>query len=384
MAKPFDICIRGSGIVGHTLALLLARSQLRVAIVHVPSAADQGHTDVRAYALNAASRSLLQSLRCWPDTADITPVLSMQVHGDRDGAVNFDAAAQNVPALAWIADVPALEARLREAVKYQPGIEMVEEQPHAPLTAICEGRASSTRDLMGVEFDRTPYGQSALATRVLATESHHQAARQWFSESGIAALLPLGGPDGREMAVVWSVSPSEAAELQALGGDDFARRLETATQQLENTLQLHGERHVWPLQLAQAQRWSGAIAQYAISESGRAWVLVGDAAHTVHPLSGQGLNLGLGDAQALAEALAQRSSWKSLGDLRTLRRYERDRKAALMPVRLSTDVLARLFVAQIPAIQSLRNWGMRGFDRSGPMKQWAARQAMNTSQDLTH
>ena len=107
------------------------------------------------------------------------------------------------------------------------------------------------------------------------------------------------------------------------------------------------------------------------------WVLAGDAAHTVHPLSGQGLNLGLGDVQALARLLHARSSWRSVADLRVLRQYERERKAALLPMRLTTDLLAQLFAHPQPALQALRNWGMQGFDHSGPLKSWAANQAMH-------
>ena len=128
MSQHFDICIQGSGIVGRTLALLLARERLRVALVSTPAPQSTAlaKEDVRAYALNAASKQLLESLRAWPDAAHATPVLGMQVQGDAKGAsqgvVNFSAAEQGVAALAWIVDVPALEARLAQAVKFQPTI----------------------------------------------------------------------------------------------------------------------------------------------------------------------------------------------------------------------------------------------------------------------
>ncbi|MGB4926712.1 MAG: ubiquinone biosynthesis protein UbiH, partial [Giesbergeria sp.] len=134
MAKSYDICIRGAGIVGRTLALLLARERFSVALVNDPSTSGIGHADIRAYALNAASHALLESLRCWPEPEHTTPVLHMHVCGDRGGNVHFDAAAQQVPALAWIADVPALEARLAEAVRYQPRVEQVASPVSAPLT----------------------------------------------------------------------------------------------------------------------------------------------------------------------------------------------------------------------------------------------------------
>jgi 2-polyprenyl-6-methoxyphenol hydroxylase-like FAD-dependent oxidoreductase len=124
MAHTFDVCIRGAGIVGRTLALLLARERLRVALV-APQRAEAPQADVRAYALNASSKQLLESLRTWPDAAHVTAVRHMEVHGDVDGSVHFDALAQGVDALAWIVDVPALEQRLAEAVRYQPQIEVV-------------------------------------------------------------------------------------------------------------------------------------------------------------------------------------------------------------------------------------------------------------------
>jgi 2-polyprenyl-6-methoxyphenol hydroxylase-like FAD-dependent oxidoreductase len=208
MAQTFDVCIRGAGIVGRTLALLLARERLRVALVAPPQPRSPQQKDVRAYALNASSRAVLQSLRCWPDDEDATPVVGMQVFGDLDGQVQFDAASQEVPALAWIVDVPALEQRLAEAVRYQPQVEIVKEPVEAALTAVCEGRSSSTRTEFGVEFSVTPYSQHAIATRLSCELPHGGIARQWFTPEGILAFLPMGGPDGHEVAVVWSLEQS--------------------------------------------------------------------------------------------------------------------------------------------------------------------------------
>ena len=210
MAQTFDVCIRGAGIVGRTLALLLARERLRVALVAAPRAAS-AQADVRAYALNANSRQMLESLRAWPDASYATAVRHMEVHGDQDGSVHSDAQVQDVDALAWIVDVPALEQRLAEAVRYQPQVEVVDAPVDAPLTAICEGRASATRTEFGVDFDVTPYDQHAIATRLQCELPHGQVARQWFSPQGILALLPLDGADGRSVAVVWSVAQTDAA-----------------------------------------------------------------------------------------------------------------------------------------------------------------------------
>ena len=374
MAQTFDICIRGTGIVGRTLALLLARERLKVALVSAPSHPGAAVADVRAYALNAASRQVLESLRSWPDAEHATAVQQMQVWGDQGGAVLFDAAPQGVDALAWIVDVPALEARLAEAVRFQPQVEVVEAPVPAPLTVVCEGRASSTRAEFGVNFQVTPYAQHAIATRLRCEHPHGQVARQWFLPNGILAFLPLEGPQGNSVAVVWSVLQEQVAPLMALPPEEFTQALQTASQHALGTLTLCAERAAWPLQLAKADRWCGAGP--AEGKAPRSWVLAGDAAHNVHPLAGQGLNLGLADVQALAEVLRTRDYWRSVADLRLLRRYERERKAALVAMGWATDGLQQLFARQEAPWQALRNWGMKGFERSGPLKEFVARQAM--------
>lgn len=375
MTRPFDICIRGAGIVGRTLALHLAGKQLRVALTAPgltaaqPSAAASTNADVRAYALNQTSRQLLESVRCWPGEQDATPVLGMQVHGDDGGQVAFDASEQGTAALNWIVDVPALEARLSEAVRFQPLIEVFDTPQPATLTVVCEGRASSTREEFGVEWDVTPYGQWALATRVQCAQAHAQVARQWFSQGEILAFLPLGGPQGNVCAVVWSVSPERAQTLQAASDGDFCRQLEEASHNALGTITLTSGRKVWPLQQALARRWSGRATQGA-------WVLAGDAAHNVHPLAGQGLNLGLADAAELVQVLNTRPYWRSVDDARLLRQYERARKADFAVIGQAGDALQQLFAHPHPALQALRNWGMNRFEQSGPLKQWVARRAM--------
>lgn len=381
MAQTFDVCIRGSGIVGRTLALLLARDRLRVALVgpgDTPSSAEP-HEDVRAYALNATSRGLLQSLRAWPDARHATPVARMEIQGDQDGCVHFDAAAQGVDALAWIVDVPALEARLAEAVRYQPQVELVSSPVPATLTAVCEGRASRTRDEFGVEFATTPYAQQAIAARLHCAAPHGQTARQWFqTDGGILAFLPLGGEQGNSVAIVWSVPQEQAPQLLALEPEAFAQRVQEASHGALGALELVSNRAAWPLQQARANHWCGSLHASSTTPGTHSWVLAGDAAHNVHPLAGQGLNLGLADVQALARTLMERD-WRSIADLRLLRRYERERKAALLPMGLAMDGLQQLFARREAPLQALRNWGLKGFERSGLLKEWTARQAMGTT-----
>ena len=375
MAQTFDVCIRGAGVVGRCLALLLARERLRVALV--TDQADkkkERSSDVRAYALNLSARAMLESLRCWPDEEAATAVMQMQVFGDLDGQVQFDATQQGVEALAWIVDVPSLEQRLAEAVRYQPLVELVSEPVAAPLTAICEGRASRTRIELGVEYASTPYQQSAIATRLRCELPHQQIARQWFLPEGILAFLPMAGEDGHEVAVVWSLEQALVSEWLQADPDSFAQRLEALSQNALGRLELNAERAAWPLQQSVAHQWCGAMPPSA--DAAQSWVLAGDAAHTVHPLAGQGLNLGLADAAALARILQERDYWRSPADLKLLRRYERERKAELAPMGFAMDGLQQLFARTEAPLQTLRNWGMNGFERSGPLKEWMARQAM--------
>ena len=374
MAANHDICIRGAGIVGRALALLLARERLRVALVTSPRPPEAA--DVRAYALSPGARALLEGLRCWPDERAATPVLAMRVHGDRAGQVHFSASAQHVPALNWIVDVPALEEQLAQACKFQGGIDLVDTPVDAPLTVVCEGRASRTRAELGVDFDTVPYPQHAIATRIDCERPHEQTARQWFTHEGDnLALLPLDGPQGHRVAVVWSVRAERVPALMALEDGVFAAALADACGHALGAVELCAPRATWPLQLAHARRWVGRVP----GRTDQSFALAGDAAHAMHPLAGQGLNVGLGDAAELAGVLAARESWRPLADLKLLRRYERARQGEWLRMRLATDGLQLLFDRPEPLAASLRNWGMSLFDASGPIKSQVARLAMGTA-----
>ena len=382
----YDVCIHGAGIVGRTLALLLAKDGLRVALVDKSPQHSSDKKDVRAYALNVASKTLLETLRVWPEASQATPVLGMQVHGDTSGAVNFHSSEQGAQALAWIVDVPSLEANLAQAIQYQPMVDVIgaidDAKIQADLTVVCEGKHSATREQLAVEFEVTPYHQHAVAARLSTSLSHAGIAKQWFKNGEILAFLPLsqGGKtashenleqtDGNYVALVWSVNPAQAQALLALDEPAFALVVGEASGGDLGEMQLCSERVAWPLQLSSARYWVGQHASLG------AWVLAGDAAHTVHPLSGQGLNLGLGDVNELAKVLRQRESWRRLSDLKLLKRYERVRKWEFLTVSSVTDGLQQLFARPESPVEMVRNWGMQRFEKSGLVKRWIAKRAM--------
>ncbi|MEI7784822.1 MAG: FAD-dependent monooxygenase [Betaproteobacteria bacterium] len=361
MTQRFDVCIRGDGIVGRSLALLLARERLKVAIAPLRPASAQA--DVRAYALNQASRELLEPLRVWPQDGELTPVSAMQVWGDGGGHLSFDAAAE----LAWLVPASTLEGMLDQALRFAPQVSRLEpgQSAAAALTVICEGRDSSSRHELGVTWDRRPYAHKALAARLRSTVPHGGVARQWFRGADIVALLPLGGSQGDELALVWSLPQEQADALLALPPEDFTLALQGAVAPEVGRLSLSSAVMAWPLQLARAERWVGP-----------GWALAGDAAHTVHPLAGQGLNLGLADASELARVIAAREYWRPLGDIRLLRRYERARKADVLAMGLVTDGLQGLFAHTDARWQTLRNWGMNAVQGSNSIKSWLTRRAM--------
>ncbi len=373
MPKNFDVCIRGDGIVGRTLALLLARERLRVALVAQPTPTTVAE-DVRAYALNGVSRDLLMQLRAWPTTPAVTPVSEMRVWGDSGGRLDFtlptSSAAtpigQPSDALAWIVDVPALEQQLGEALRFAPEVEYVAsaDEVAAKLTVVCEGQKSSSRREFGAGWTVKPYDQKAVAARLESDRPHGGVARQWFAQGEVLGLLPVSGAGGSALALVWSVPMARAEALQKMSPEELVAALHQVCGDETGQLKLTSRVASWPLNLSNAERWVGP-----------GWALAGDAAHTVHPMAGQGLNLGLADVKALAEVLKAREYWRSLGDEKLLRRYERARKADVLAMATVTDGLHGLFAHTGSRWQALRNWGMTGVARSGPLKAWLTRQA---------
>lgn len=405
-AARHDVAVHGDGAVGLAAALTLAHQGLRVALhgAHPGGGAGGAHAaggDIRAWALNAASVALLQRLKVWealpPDAR--TAVLEMQVEGDEPGAaLHFSAWQQRSEALAWIVDAGELLQALQRAVAFAPRIERLPPAPVASvpggavgshagssssapasastavavaatpaLTLLCEGRDSAARARLGAQWMGQPYGHRAIAARLATDVPHAGTARQWFRSPDVLALLPLDRPaPGQGLGLVWSLPEDRAQALLALDDAAFEAALVEATAGAAGTLRLVAPRASWPLAL-----------HHADPVCGPGWALLGDAAHVVHPLAGQGLNLGLADVEALAHVLAAREPWRALGDEKLLRRYARERRAPTWLMGRVTDGLLHLFASEAPLLRTLRNRGLGWVDALPPLKRALAAQALS-------
>jgi 2-polyprenyl-6-methoxyphenol hydroxylase-like FAD-dependent oxidoreductase len=369
--KRFDVLVRGSGIVGQSLALALARLGLQVGLRADPQRRE-GTPDIRAYALNAGSVALLRSLKVWDalPAHSATPVHDMHIEGDAgDGVLEFSAWEARVGELAHIVDAAVLEREMASAVRFAPHVTVVDDdEVEAGLVALCEGKASASRDARGVHFEREDYGHRAIAARLGTDQPHRNIARQWFRSPDVLALLPFDTPrPDASYALVWSLPEARAQALMAMDERAFEQALMQATGGAAGSLSLRSPRAAWPLMRGRA---------HAVSGSG--WVLLGDAAHVVHPLAGQGLNLGLADVVALARVIAAREPWRDIGDEKLLRRYARERVTPTWAMGQLTDGLLQLFAHPAPAVRELRNRGMTLVNQLAPVKRWLTARALDS------
>jgi ubiquinone biosynthesis UbiH/UbiF/VisC/COQ6 family hydroxylase len=405
------VAVVGTGVVGLSAALGCAQRGLEVTLIGpAPAAApapgegsratpDAANWDARIYALSAASMALLDNQRVWQqlDPARCCAVARMEVHGDDGGRLAFEAPHAGASPLATICEEsPVLRAlwlacTLAPGVSHRPagldsaifpgergainGTAPASAPPHAvqlrlddgarvdaDLVIGADGRHSAVRAAAGIGARRDAYGQTAIVANFASQWPHQCIARQWFTREGIVALLPLPGD---RVSLVWSAPDALVPALMGLSGAEFARRVAHRTHHVLGALSPISERQSFTLHRIVVDRLvrSGAV-------------LLGDAAHVVHPLAGQGLNLGLQDVSEFLRLLDAREPWRALGDSVWLRRYERARAEPVALMRTTVDGLARLFGAPDDRLRWLRNAGMSAVDRLAPLKSALVRHAM--------
>ncbi len=385
-----DVVIVGAGLVGLALAVALARAGLAVAIVdragvvtpELPAA--ETDWDSRVYAVSPGSASLLRALGAWQglDGTRIAAIESMQVAGDRDARLEFSAFDLGERALAWIVEERALRAALVPLVRAAgvPVLAPIEPRAlaiavdHAAFT-LDDGRVITARLVVGADGVRSwvrrmadldapirPYGQTAVVANFDCEHAHHGFARQWFrADGGVLAWLPL---PGRRISIVWSAPHAQASELLAHDPAALASRVAEAGSHVLGTLACITPAAAFPLGYLRPRATVGARV-----------ALVGDAAHGVHPLAGQGVNLGFGDVETLGAVLRERGPLDPGAPL-VLERYARRRAEPVRAMQTVTDGLAQLFGHRAPWLAAVRNAGLSAVNRLPFAKRLLAQPAL--------
>lgn len=379
MTDTESILVCGTGVVGLASALALSRAGFAVSLLgprQVPPARAADDFHPRVFALSPNSQALLDHLGAWRlmDAARVTPVDSMEVYGDADGRLGLSAWQDVRRALAWIVEADQLERSLQQAVqvvgipwledrfaaldRHPQGVEVhtaAGQHHRVALLVGADGAKSPVRGAARIEHRETPYGELGVVAHLNSELPHQNQALQWFTGSSVLALLPLPDTgDGPQRSMVWSLPIGQARQWMALDADAqqefFAARVRAVVGERLGALQLRSRPLGFPL----------ALARSAMTASGIA--LVGDAAHRVHPLAGQGLNLGLGDVRTLVQVLQARETYRGLGDARVLARYRRRRAEPVLAMGLVTDGLHRLFDTPCAPLAWARNSGMNLLD----------------------
>jgi len=378
----YDLIIAGAGPVGVSLARAMRGRKLALLAParRVPRPPAEGAFDSRVYALTPGNVAFLESIGAWQAIPESrrTPVRAMQVAGD-DGAshIEFDAYRAGVPALAWIVEDAVLQDALWQ------GLEATVAEPEeirfsgksvavrcrdgaafeARLIVGADGAQSLVRRAAGIATKEGDYGQAAVVANWRTRKPHRGTAFQWFQGGAVLALLPL--PED-QVSMVWSLPAAEAQRVLKLAPDALCREVESASRGVLGRLEPAAAPRSYPLRrLSARQLVAPRVA------------LVGDAAHVIHPLAGQGLNLGLQDVRELAEVLAGYDERRDPGDLRLLRRYERARAEPILAMNIAVDGLFTLFKGEGETLARLRNAGLNLVDRVPVLKNMLIRQAMN-------
>lgn len=385
--RRFDVAVVGGGAVGAALALALDQAGFAVTLVETspPTGFDPARHDPRVYALAPSSLALLARLGVRDALAGLraSPYSAMCVWQDEpERGLHFDAGIIGEPVLGWIVEDAALRQVLWDALgnsrverrvparveRFEPGANDVRlgldagAPIRASLAIAADGANSPLRMLAGLGVETAPYGESGVVTHVTTARPHAATAWQRFTREGPLAFLPLA--DGRS-SIVWSVRDALARELLRLPEAEFSARVGEAFQHRLGDIEVAGDRLAFPLRLKLAPRWIGPRI-----------ALAGDAAHAVHPLAGQGLNLGFLDVGALVATLTDaRESRRDLGVATTLRAYERWRQGDALIAARGFDLIDGFFRSDVPGISWLRGTGLALVDRLAPLKREFAWQA---------
>lgn len=405
----FDIVIIGGGLVGASLAASLRHSGLSLALVEgrpvqvaetapspqsSPAGGGGGERenpfsnddwDSRIYAISPGCRSFLEQSGAWDflDASRVEPVEEMRVFGDacpepgrREGAeLEFSAYQMGAPELACILESRELQGAIWQVLRQQDNLELIcpakcaslEIAPDAAVLTLedgrnvraklvvgADGRDSWVRNQVGISAAPVDYHQHGVVANFATEKPHRGIAWQWFQPDGILALLPL---PGNRTSMVWSVSPEKSAELLALTREELCALVATASKGVLGELELITPPAAFPLRLLVLPQISAPRV-----------ALVGDAAHNMHPLAGQGVNTGFRDARQLAQVLLERGGCADCGDAQLLRRYDRKRKEDIYSMQATTYGLKHLFNNDDPVLKVLRNAGLNATNRLVPLK----------------
>lgn len=377
MNLEFKVLIVGGGIVGLTAALAMAQRGYSVAVIDAGSLkADTSSMDLRVYAINQASQSLLQQIGAWQhvDQHRVSPYRHMHVWDGLSGkAIDFDSRYVAEPFLGAIIEESVLKQALLQQVAQQPeislfpdccvdevvteaqGVRVCSQQQtwEGQLLLIADGANSPTRQKLKVELTSWPYQQQALVAAVAVEKAHQQTAYQVFNPDGPLAFLPLTDP--HHCSIVWSTDPVHAKKLIALPEAEFNEELTQAFAKKLGQVKLISTRHQFPLHMRH-------VKQYA----GNRWLLLGDAAHTIHPLAGLGLNVGLADVVSWIKLLDANKG--NLVSRKALSAYQRERKHAVWQIILLMEGLKRLFGNSFAPIVALRGLGLGLCNEFTPLK----------------
>jgi 2-octaprenylphenol hydroxylase len=382
ISRDCDLIVVGGGPVGACLAIA-AHGLRTVLISHERRAAGavrEGAFDARVYALTPGNVELLHRLGVWRHVpaARLQPVLAMHVYGDDgDSHIEFDAYRAGVSELAWIVEDASLQDAFWQVLDTEVITGKIEKlrldgdcvltiegrEVRGALVVGADGANSFVRNAAKIAAAEQGYAQDAVVANFHCEKAHDGAARQWFQGGPVLALLPL---PGRQVSMVWSLPADRAASVSKLAPEELCRAVEVASRGVLGKLTLSTPPRSYALRKLRAQR----LVQKRVA-------LVGDAAHVIHPLAGQGLNLGLQDAQALAGVLAAREPGRDPGDQRLLRRYERQRAEPILAMNAVVDGLYRLFGSEGRQWSRLRNAGLNLTDRLPVLKNILIRQAMS-------